>query len=132
MTRAFRRLVARCVVVALAASQLITAAHACGSGPQAPTGHRPAGIVGAAATSDHCRGHVSAASLPPANVCHAHCNDGAMRTPSHDLPAMAAVPVLIAATTLALPYGTERSPAVSFLTPGGAPPPILQFCRLLN
>jgi hypothetical protein len=133
MTRSLRRAVARCAIVALAFSQLVAAAHACGIGRQSVAGHHPVGVVGTAHTGDHCGGHATTttATAPPANVCQAHCSDGAMRTSTPNLPAMAAMPVLIAATTLALPFGPESQPVIPIVTPGGAPPPMLQFCRLL-
>lgn len=130
MTRSHRRLVAWLGILGIAFAQLAVTAHAC---MIRATEHESVAPAAAMAHEGHCAGQQGTAALAPqGNACEVQCTDGAPSATAADLPPVAlallpspSVPIAIAVDVRAW----DRS--VLAATSAG-PPPLLQFCRLLN
>ena len=130
LTKPIRRLIAHFAIVALAFGQLAMAAYACPVQSPVP----PVATLAAQhddAGAGPCAGMDMTPAAPQANACEFHCADGVTLPAQPDLP-------LVALTALPTPAVAQDMVAASnriALTPPaaltGAPPLILQFCRLL-
>ena len=129
MNRSHRRIVAWLGVLGIAFAQVAVTAHACmirsDAGPRTDA---------TAAHMDHCRGDANAPAplAPQSNACELQCTDGATASAGPDLPpvALVSLPAAPVARTLAVDV---REWARSVLAANSAgPPPLLQYCRLLN
>jgi len=126
-----RKLGAYCAMVAMLFGQFVLAAYACA----APRPIVPIPMVHMAMEGETgqlpCAAMHSPADTPQANACEVHCSDG-MTSPGE--PAwppvtLAPLPVpTLALAELAAVDGAARTPLAPL---SGAPPPTLQFCRLL-
>lgn len=125
------RLGAHCAIVAMLFGQFAIVAYACPiDSPMAPAAMAQAPMHGNAGETP-CTGAAGNAETPRANACEVHCNDGVTLPAQPDLPlvALAALPVpAMALAQLAARADASRTPYAGL---PGAPPPILQFCRLL-
>jgi hypothetical protein len=125
------RLGAHCAIVAMLFAQFAIVAYACPiDSPTAPTAMVQAPMHGNAGEAP-CAGAAGNAEAPRANACEVHCNDGVTLPAQPDLPlvALAALPVpAMALAELATCAEASRTPHAGL---PGAPPRILQFCRLL-
>jgi hypothetical protein len=129
MKRTHRRYVAWLGILGIAFAQLAVTAHACMI--SVTTADRVATMAPARLHHDHCNGSHGAPPLAPqANACELQCSDATLATPASDLP-----PVVLSSLPLpSAPIGltVARFHGGSFLAANsGAPPPALEFCRLL-
>ena len=122
MTRRHRRFSAWLGILGFAFAQAVVAAHACVTG--APVLASAARAV-AMAHEGHCAGVQGTEPVAPvSNACEVQCTDGAPSAASPDIPP---APASVAVTTDAREWDRSVLAATS-----AAPPPLLQFCRLLN
>lgn len=117
-------------IAGLAFAQLAVTAHACmtGAAVQASAARAVAMVH-----EGHCAGAQDTAPLAPiANACEVQCTDGAPSAAAPDLPAvtLAILPIAPAPVDLCVDM-REWDRAVLIATSAG-PPPLLQYCRLLN
>lgn len=112
-------------------SQFAMSVYACPVlGPVAPV-TMPHAAMRADAGENPCAGMDIAPATSQANACEVHCTDGMTLPASPDLPLV----VLTALPLPAMPVATLAAAEMAAKTPyaalPGAPPPALQFCRLL-
>ena len=126
-----RRVATRFAIVAMALGQLAITAHACPVQGMAT----PVAMVYAAQNGDAGAGPCAGMKVGPetsqANACEVHCADGVTLPAQPDLPivALTALPApMMPRAALATTGEAARTPLAAF---PGAPPLILQFCRLL-
>ena len=130
MKRTHRRYVAWLGILGIAFAQLAVSAHACMI--SITTADRVATMAHAAHHHGHCSGVNGAAPLAPlGNACELQCSDGALATAAPDLPPVVLSSLPLPSAPVVLPVAT-RSHGRSFLAANSAaPPPALEFCRLL-
>jgi hypothetical protein len=130
MTRSRRRIAAWLGILGIAFAQAVVAAHACVTGVPV---HASAARAVAMAHEGHCAGVQGTAPVAPvSNACEVQCTDGAPSVAPLDIPpvTLAILPVAPAAVAVATDV-REWDRSVLAAT-SAAPPPLLQFCRLLN
>lgn len=129
MNRVLRRLVARIAIAGVLFAQMAMAAYALPPPGAGAAAVAPGAPVDAARA--HCDGMPATPASAPANVCEVHCTDGAVLPVAPDLPpvvldALPAAPLALGA------LGCSNDRGQTFLAAlAGAPPPSLEFCRLL-
>lgn len=126
-----RKIGAHCAMVAMLFGQFALAAYACAAAqPITPIAAAHAAMHGEAGTTP-CGTMASTHDAPQANACEVHCTDG-MTSPGEPASppvVLAPLPVpTLALEELATVDGAARTPPAPL---SGAPPPTLQFCRLL-
>jgi len=130
MTRRHRRFSAWLGILGFAFAQAVVTAHACVT---VASVHASAARAVAMAHEGHCAGMQGTAPVAPvSNACEVQCTDGAPSVASPDIPPVTlailpAAPASVAVTTDAREWDRSVLAATS-----AAPPPLLQFCRLLN
>ena len=127
-SRFARTLGAHCAMVAMLFGQLALAAYACAAAQPVTMAHV---AMEAEAGQVPCAAMASTPDAPQANACEVHCNDGVTSPGQPDWPqvSLALLPVpALALAQLATVDGVARTPPAPL---SGAPPPTLQFCRLL-
>jgi hypothetical protein len=131
MNRSIRRLAGRIAIGGVLFAQMAMVAYA------VPVPPDRAAVVAAASGSapdlarGHCAGMPSSPASAPPNVCEVHCTDGAVLPAPPDLPpvVLTALPVELLLFT---PFDNSRDRGrILFAALAGAPPPSLEFCRLL-
>jgi len=135
MIRRHRHFSAWLGILGIAFAQVAVTAHACMTG--APVQASAARAV-AMATEGHCAGAHGATAAdvvpvaPIANACEVQCTDGTLSAVAPDVPpvTLAILPVPPAPVTVIVDV-REWDRSVLAAT-SAAPPPLLQFCRLLN
>lgn len=129
MTRTTHRLLAWIGIVGIACAQVAVAAHACTLGaavrstsePQLHQGHC-AGVVGDDTPLAH-----------PANTCEVHCTDGANTSSiAPDLPPFVGPSVAVQLWPVAMAIDRREWDRSVLAAKSAAPPPFLQYGRLLN
>ena len=130
LTKPIRRLVAHFAIAVMAFGQFAMTGYAC-----PVQGVVPPVATLAAQEIDAVAGPCAGMNVPPAtsqaNACEFHCTDGVTLPAQPDLPlvALTALPApAIVRAVLATTDGAARTPLAAL---PGAPPLILQFCRLL-
>jgi len=131
MTRSHRRLVAWIGILGIAFAHVAVTAQACVL--RASVDRAPA-MATLPSHADHCVGadHGTVPATPQGNACEVQCTDGALSVAAPDLPpvALAALPSPPAMPVVAI---DARAWDLSVLAATSAgPPPLLQYCRLLN
>ena len=130
-SRFARNLGARCALVAMLFGQFALAAYACASSRPVMPFPMMHIAMDAEAGQVPCAAMHSPADAPQANACEVHCSDG-MTSPGEPASppvVLAPLPVpTLALEELATVDGAARTPLAPL---SGAPPPTLQFCRLL-
>ena len=126
-----RRVGAHVAMVAVLFGQFAVVAYACPIvSPTSPIAMHRVATPGDASGAP-CAGAEGTNETPRANACEVHCNDSVTLPAQPDLPqvSLAALPVpVMALAELAIRAEASRTPYAGL---SGAPPPILQFCRLL-
>ena len=131
MTRSHRRLVAWLGILGIAFAQLAVTAHACmirGDGSGIPAS------AAMSAHADHCAGALDGAKplAPQGNACELQCTDGAPSVAAPDLPPVALAPSLVPPAPIATPVDAREWNRAVLAAISAGPPPLLQYCRLLN
>ena len=135
MIRRHRHYSAWLGILGIAFAQVAVTAHACMTG--APVQASAARAV-AMAHEGHCGGAQGATTpdvvpvAPIANACEVQCTDGTLSAVTADVPpvTLAILPVAPAPVTVMVDV-RELDRSILAAT-SAAPPPLLQFCRLLN
>jgi hypothetical protein len=131
MTRTLRRGFAWLGIVGIVLAQLAATAHACV--PRAPAGGDVLQIAiaaGAGTAIGHCHEGVGTRLPAAPDLCAVHCTDAAAPVAIPERPPV--VPAPAASVLLAALAASARDrPAPQPPAPGGAPPLILRFGRLL-
>ena len=130
MTRKHRRFSAWFGILGIAFAQVAVTAHACLAGAPVPS---LAARAVAMAHDGHCAGVLGTAQLPPAaNACEVQCTDGAPSGAIPDLPPVALAVIPVAPTPAATGFDACAWDSATLAANNARPPPLLQFCRLLN
>jgi hypothetical protein len=133
MTRKRRRYVAWLGILGIAFAQVAVTAHACVTG--APM-HASAAKAVAMGHEGHCAGMQGAAQSAPlapvANACEVQCTDGAPSAAAPDLPPVTLVALAVEPTPATMPLAESAWDSATLAATVAQPPPLLQFCRLLN
>jgi hypothetical protein len=129
MNRSHRRIVAWLGVLGIAFAQVAVTAHACmirgDAGPR---------LDATVAHMDHCAGEANAAVplAPQSNACELQCTDGATASAGPDLPPVALVSLPVASAPRMLAVDVREWDRSILAANSAGPPPLLQYCRLLN
>ena len=131
MTRSRRRLVAWFGILGIVFAQVAVTAHACMLRSDAGPVSTPAAMT---SLSEHCAAalQVGEPATPQGNACEVRCTDGAPSVAALDVPAVALVPSLVPVAPLPLPVDAREWDRSVLAAASAAPPPLLQYCRLLN
>jgi len=136
MTRSRRRLVAWFGILGIAFAQIAVTAHACML--RSDAGAAPALAASALATTTPHHAHCAAAlqggepATPQGNACEVQCSDGALSAAAPDMPTAALVSSLVPVAPLPLPVDSREWDRSVLAAASAGPPPLLQYCRLLN
>jgi hypothetical protein len=133
MTRSRRRFAAWFGILGIAFAQVAVTAHACLTGaPVQATAAKAVAMV----HEGHCagvQGQAQTAPLAPiANACEVQCTDGAPSAAAPDLPAVTLAILPIAPAPVDLSVDTREWDRAILIATSAGPPPLLQYCRLLN
>ena len=129
MKRSHRRIVAWLGILGIAFAQVAVTAHACmirsDAGPR---------VDATVAHTDHCAGEANAPAplAPQANACERQCTDGATASATPDLPPVALVSLPAAPVSRVLAVDAREWDRSVLAATSAGPPPLLQYCRLLN
>jgi len=131
MNRSHRRLVATLGVLGIAFAQIAVTAHACML--RSDAGAAPA-LAATTPHHEHCAAALQGGepATPQGNACEVQCTDGALSAPAPDMPTAALVPSLVPVAPLPLPVDAREWDRSVLAAASAGPPPLLQYCRLLN
>jgi hypothetical protein len=130
MTRRHRRFSAWLGILGIAFAQVAVTAHACITGVSV---HASAARAVAMAHEGHCIGVQGTAPVAPvSNACEVQCTDGAPSVAAPDMPPVALVALPVAPTPISMAVDEREWDRSVLAATSAAPPPLLQFCRLLN
>ncbi len=117
-------------IAGLVFAQLAVTAHACMTGASVQASAARAVAMG---HQEHCAGAHDAAPLAPiANTCEVQCTDGAPSVAAPDLPAVTLTILPVAPAPVDLSSDTREWDRAILVATSAGPPPLLQYCRLLN
>jgi hypothetical protein len=130
MTRSRRCMIAWLGIAGLVFAQLAVTAHACMTGASVQA---TAAAAAARGHQEHCAGAQGTAPLAPlANACEVQCTDGAPSAAAPDLPAVTLAILPVAPAPVDLSIDTREWDRAILVATSAGPPPLLQYCRLLN
>jgi len=130
IARSTRRAVAWIGILGIVAAQFALTAHACSLGASAAAGSGGVAVAAAHQPAAHPCGHAAEPVGVP-NLCEVHCSDGATAGSAPDLPQVSLAPLPVAVAPFAIAASTHSTVLARPAALPGAPPPALQFCRLL-
>jgi xanthosine utilization system XapX-like protein len=125
MTRMHRRVIAWIGIVGLAVGQIAVAAQGCGLSERQAT---------LSATTDHCGNALHGDAVPAnhSNACEVHCTSGAPSVAAPDLPPVALNSLPVPTMPVAIAVDEREWDRAVLAASSAGPPPLLQYCRLLN
>jgi hypothetical protein len=131
MTRPHRRLVAWIGILGVAFAHVAVTAQACvlrASADPAPARVAPA------QHADHCGGADQGAvpGTPQGNACEVQCTDGALSAAAPDLPPVTLESLPLPPAPLVVAVDARAWDLSVLAATSAGPPPLLQYCRLLN
>ena len=130
MTRRHRRFSAWLGILGIAFAQAGVAAHACVTDASV---HASAARAVAVAHDGHCAGVQGTAPVAPvSNACEVQCTDGAPSVAPLDIPSVTLAVLDVAPAPVAVIIDAREWDRSVLAATSAAPPPLLQFCRLLN
>ncbi|MEO8675781.1 MAG: hypothetical protein ABI569_09385 [Casimicrobiaceae bacterium] len=131
MTRSHRCLVAWIGILGIAFAHVAVTAQACVL--RASVDRAPA-MVALQAHADHCAGANQGAvpATPQGNTCEVQCTDGAPSVAAPDLPPVALSTLPLPPAVLVVAVDARAWDLSVLAATSAGPPPLLQYCRLLN
>jgi hypothetical protein len=132
MTRKHRRFSAWFGILGIAFAQVAVTAHACMV--RSDVSRAPMTAAMSPAHADHCAGALKGAEplAPQGNACEVRCTDGAPSVAAPDMPPVAFLSLPVAPVLVATPTDAREWDRSVLAAASATPPPLLQFCRLLN